>query len=344
MNLSSTLSAQLKTPTLQEPFIKALECMILSRTLENRLSSLYKAGGKIVGGVYLGRGQEAFSAACTVFLNKQKDIYSPLIRDQAGRIAFGEPIIDCMRTYLGVATGPMRGRDGNIHRGKPAEGTPAMISHLGSMISVVNGMLFARRLQNRLSNGIGATSIGDGGTSTGAFHEGINQAAVENLPLVVSVANNQFAYSTPNSRQFACKNLIDRALGYGAIGYEVEGRSLLSCLSTFSTAITTARSAHGVQMVVGNILRIGGHGEHDDASYMSKEIKKEAIENDCIEYSIQEGIQLGWITREQINTYQNTALALVDEAQTIASNEPIPNPYKENWCALASQYKLGLLN
>ena len=108
-----------------------------------------------------------------------------------------------MRTYLGSALGPMRGRDGNVHRGKPQEGYLPMISHLGAMISVVNGILFARRLK-KISGTVGAACLGDGATSTGAFHEALNQAAVEKLPLVLVVANNQYAYSTPTSRQFAC--------------------------------------------------------------------------------------------------------------------------------------------
>ena len=108
----------------------------------------------------------------------------------------------------------MRGRDGNVHRGKPQEGYLPMISHLGAMISVVNGVLFARRMKG-ITGIVGATCIGEGATSTGAFHEALNQAAVEKLPLVLVVANNQYAYSTPNSRQFACDDLADKAVGYG---------------------------------------------------------------------------------------------------------------------------------
>ena len=98
----------------------------------------------------------------------------------------------------------------------------AMISHLGSLLAVVAGALFARRQLGKLGDTIGATSIGDGGTSTGAFHEGMNMAAVEKLPLLVSIANNQFAYSTPTARQYACDDLVDRAKGYGVHGEAVE--------------------------------------------------------------------------------------------------------------------------
>src|SRR5947199_4298046 len=112
------------------------------------------------------------------------DIFAPLIRDQAGRSAFGEPLIDVTRTYLGSRQGPMRGRDGNIHRGRPRDGQLAMISHLGAMVSVVTGMLLAKRFQGE-KDFVGLTTIGEGGMQTGASHEGMNIAAVEKVPLVI---------------------------------------------------------------------------------------------------------------------------------------------------------------
>ena len=211
------LKREVAPPVSREQYIDAFNWMLLARTVEEKLASLWRAG-KISGGVYLGKGQEAISAALGMML-KSGDIFGPLIRDQAGRLAFGEPLIDVFRVHFGSRTGLSRGRDGNVHRGNPRGGYHAMISHLGSLISVVAGALVARRFKGDTS-AIGATTIGDGGSSTGAFHEAINMAAVEKLPLVVVVVNNQYAYSTPNNRQFACKDLVDRAIGYG-----VEGRS-----------------------------------------------------------------------------------------------------------------------
>src|SRR6185436_6557132 len=118
--------------------------------------------------------------------------------------------------------GPMRARDGNVHRGRPKEGLLPMLSHLGAMISVVNGMLLARRFKG-VTQVAGAACIGEGGTSTGAFHEAINQAAVEKLPLILVVADNHYAYSTPSDRQFACRSLADKAIGYGVESHEVDG-------------------------------------------------------------------------------------------------------------------------
>src|SRR4051812_21582723 len=210
--LQTVVESRAENVAYREKHLAAFRLMVLARLLDDKFAALYRAG-KIHGGVFLGRGQEALSAAIGLSLQKN-DVFAPLIRDAAGRLAFGETILDAVRTYMGSALGPMRGRDGNVHRGKPQEGLLPMISHLGAMISVVNGMLLARRFKN-IPGTVGATCIGDGATSTGAFHESLNQAAVEKLPLVLVIADNQYAYSTPTDRQFACKNLTDKAIGYG---------------------------------------------------------------------------------------------------------------------------------
>src|SRR5215510_13295103 len=157
--VASPEAGALLTP-FREEYIQAWRWMWQSRTLDEKLASLYRAG-KIHGGVFLGRGQEALSVSIGLALRKG-DVFAPLIRDLAGRLAFGEPVLDAVRTFLGSALGPMRGRDGNVHRGRPRDGILPMISHLGAMISVVNGALLAHRLKG-LSGTVGATCIGDGG-------------------------------------------------------------------------------------------------------------------------------------------------------------------------------------
>lgn len=316
--------------------LRAYRHMLAARLLEERLGALYRAGGKIVGGVYLGKGQEAFSVALAMFLKKGRDVYGPLIRDQSGRLAYGEAILDTTRTYLGSALGPMRGRDGNIHRGRPKDGNPAMISHLGSLISVVCGMLLARRLQGRLGDSVGATCIGDGGTSTGAFHEGMNMAAVEKLPLIVAIANNQFAYSTPTSRQFACDNLVERANGYGMEGYTVDGTDLTACLEVFQTAVRRAREGHGPQMIVGNLLRLAGHGEHDDASYIPPAMRQTVAGRDCMVYAEEIIRTQGWLNASDLAMLRTEVLNEIDKAFTQTAHEPAPDPYKEAWSPFAT--------
>ncbi len=311
--------------------------MLKARILENKLSSLYKAG-KIVGGVYLGRGQEAVSATLGSALIQGTDFFAPLIRDQAGRTAFGEPLIDCTRTYLGSAQGPMRGRDGNIHRGRPQMGMPAMISHLGAQVPVVAGMLFAKRLQGTLQGRVGATCIGDGATSTGAFHEGLNLAAIERLPMVVIVGNNQFAYSTPNHRQFACADLVEKARGYGVGGFSVDGTDLLACASVISEAVRRAREGGGPQLVVARLLRLSGHGEHDDGSYVPAEIKAGHYGRDCIEVAMRQLVEHGIATVDEIFAWQDQFAEEVQRAVAQAQQEEPPDPYQEDWTALSTRF------
>ena len=311
--------------------------MLLARLSEEKYASLYR-GGKIQGGVFLSRGQEALSAATGVSLRKG-DIFAPLIRDQAGRLAFGESLLDATRTYLGSRLGPMRGRDGNVHRGRPKDGYYAMISHLGAMISAVAGALLARRFQG-VTDAVGATCIGDGGTSTGAFHEAINLASVEKLPLVVVVANNQYAYSTPTSRQFACHDLVDKAAGYGVDGHSVDATDLLACLEVMGKAVARAREGHGPQLVVASLLRLCGHGEHDDASYIDPELKRSKLGRDCLKVAEEWMLSNDWADAAQLAKWRNEATAKVEEAIATAQREPAPDPNQEDWCALSTRHLL----
>lgn len=307
--------------------------MLLARTLDDKFASLYRAG-KIHGGVFLGRGQEALSVAIGMAL-RRGDVFAPLIRDQAGRLAFGEPVLDAVRTYLGSALGPMRGRDGNIHRGRPREGLLPMISHLGSMIAVVNGVLFARR-QRGIRGVVGATSIGDGGTSTGAFHEAVNQAAVERLPLVLVMADNQYAYSTPTSRQFACRTLADKAVGYGVACHSVDGTDLKACLKVVGEAIRLAREGRGPQWVFARLLRLCGHGEHDTADYVDPVLKQSPLGRDCLKVAEEQLLSEGWADAASLDLWRTETAQKVEEAVATVQREPAPDPYKEDWRAVSS--------
>ena len=330
-------STKEQTGGIREAYLETFKWMIYGRVFEDKIGALYRSG-KIVGGVYLGRGQEAFSAALGAQLDQSRgDIFAGLIRDQAGRMAFGEPLINSARTYLGSARGPMRGRDGNIHRGLPSEGMPAMISHLGSLISVVNGMLIAKRFRGE-TKVVGSATIGDGGTSTGAFHEAVNQAAVENLPLVIAVANNQYAYSTPVARQFACNDLVDKAAGYGVTGYSIDGTDPMACVETFAEAIKNARQGNGPQMVVGKLLRLAGHGEHDDAQYMPESARKAHHGRDCMDVARAQILEKDWLSNEEIESLFEDISSQVEEATSQAQNEPSPSPIEDDWSALQSSH------
>lgn len=322
-----------RTPP-HERFLEAFRWMLLARTFEEKLASLYR-GGMITGGVYVGRGQEAVSAACGMFL-KKGDVFGPLIRDQAGRSAFGEPLLDVARTYLGSRQGPMRGRDGNIHRGRPRDGQLAMISHLGAMIPVVVGSLLAKRMKGE-KDFIGLTTIGEGGMQTGATHEGMNIAAVEHVPLVIVATNNHYAYSTPNDREFACADLVDRALGYGYEGHSLDGTDLAACLKVIGGAVQRARAGGPPQLVVASVLRLAGHGEHDDASYVTPEIRKEKFAQDSLQRAEELISKQELVDSATLAQWRADAAAQVEEAVSTAQQEATPVGSEEDWCAISTR-------
>ncbi len=335
VQIAPSPAATVEAAPRRDEFVRAFRVMLLARLLDEKFASLYRAG-KIHGGVFLGKGQEALSVAVGQSL-RPGDIFAPLIRDQAGRLAFGETILDAVRTYMGSPLGPMRGRDGNVHRGKPREGYLPMISHLGAMISVVNGALLGRRFQGK-TGAVGATCLGEGGTSTGAFHESLNQAAIERLPLVLVVADNQYAYSTPSSQQFACRALVDKALGYGVTGHSVDGTDLEACLQTVGAAVARARAGSGPQLIVAHLLRLCGHGEHDDAGYIDPELKQSPLGRDCLKVAEEFLLQNQWADAKSIETWRAEKIKNIEEAVAIVQREPTPDPFKEDWRALASEH------
>ncbi|HST29713.1 MAG TPA: thiamine pyrophosphate-dependent dehydrogenase E1 component subunit alpha [Chthoniobacterales bacterium] len=322
-----------KKAQVHDRFLEAFRWMLTARILEDKLGALYR-GGMIVGGVYLGRGQEAVSAACGIFLQKG-DVFGPLIRDQAGRSAFGEPLLDVVRTYLGSVKGPMRGRDGNIHRGRPLENQLAMISHLGAMIPVMVGKLMAKRMKGE-KGFVGLTTLGEGGMQTGASHEGLNIAAVEQVPLVVVLTNNHWAYSTPNEREFACANLVDRAIGYGYEGHQIDGTDLNQCLEVIETAVKRARAGRPPQLVVAEVLRLAGHGEHDDASYVPQEMKGQSFAQDPVARTEKFILEHALLDAEALKQMRAEIAKQIEEAVATAQQEDAPQPREEDWRSMST--------
>jgi acetoin:2,6-dichlorophenolindophenol oxidoreductase subunit alpha len=314
-----------------------LRWMMRGRGLDDRLVALYRSS-LVHGNVFTGHGQEALSAAIGMFLQRPLpgqpgDVFAPLIRDTAGRLSFGESFETSFRTYLGKRTGPMRGRDGNIHRGDVTKGHLPMISHLGAMVSAVCGTLMARRLRGepKSARTVGVTCLGDGGMATGAAHEGINVMAVEKLPMVLVVANNQVSYSTFNDRSFACKDLVTRAEAYGMRGVSVDGTDAEECLWAVGDAIARARNDEGPQMVVATLMRLQGHGTHDDASYVPAELR--ARFPDCLEAAPKKMIADHVIDQAAVDAMWAEVKEEISQAYERIRNEPAPNPDEEDWTA-----------
>ena len=326
------------TPSLRDDALSVLKIMIEARVADLKFSSLYKAG-KIAGGCHLGLGHEAIAASAAFYLKPSYDLYSPFIREQAGRIAFGEPLLEAAQTYLGSVNGPMRGRDGNVHRGRVENGFIMPISHLGATLSVVAGGLLAFRLQGKLPGPVGVGHIGDGTTSTGAFHEALNLAAVEKLPLICVVTNNQFAYSTPNEREFRCENLVDKAAGYGIEGFSVDGTDFLETLALMKTLVERARQGEGPFLVVAQTLRLCGHGEHDDAKYIPQSLKDSPIGRDCVTVAQEKCLALGWVTQEELDGWKAQSAQKIQSAIAQAQRDPEPDPFREDWSATYTHFE-----
>ncbi len=162
-------------------------------------------------------------------------------------------------------------------------------------------------------------------------------AAVERLPMVVLVANNQYAYSTPTRRQYACHDLLDRAAGYGFAGHALDGTDLGACLDTVQNAVAAARAGNGPQMVVANMLRLTGHGEHDDASYMDQSLRASAVGGDCLKLARQQILTREWADTTDLDAWRAKAVAQIDAAVATVQSEAPPDPAREDWCAFSTR-------
>src|SRR3954451_14391516 len=234
--------------------------MRLTRTLEERLVALYRQT-KGVGGLFRSLGQEA-DAVGSAYALEPRDIMSPLIRNLGSMLVKGAKPVEVLRQYMAKGDSPTRGRELNIHFGDLERGFIGQISPLGDMVPVMAGvtLTFKMRKQDR----VGLVYVGDGATSTGAFHEGINFAAVQRCPLVVIVENNGYAYSTPTSKQTACSSFKDKAIGYGIPGIRADGNDVVATYQVTKEAVDRARAGGGVTLIELMTYRRKGHAEHDN--------------------------------------------------------------------------------
>jgi TPP-dependent pyruvate/acetoin dehydrogenase alpha subunit len=242
--------------------------MRLTRTLEERLVALYRQT-KVVGGLFRSLGQEADAVGST-FALERRDIMSPLIRNLGSMLVKGATPVEVLRQYMARGDSPTRGRELNIHFGDLERGFIGQISPLGDMVPVMAGVTLTFRMRGE--DRVGLVYVGDGATSTGAFHEGINFAAVQRCPLVVVVESNQYAYSTPTARQTAARQMIDKAIGYGVAAEQADGNDVLAVYDATKRATDFARSGGGTVLLEMKTFRMKGHAEHDDAKYVPPEL------------------------------------------------------------------------
>src|SRR5882762_2882650 len=304
--------------------IEIYRYMLLNRKMEVALENLYKQG-KVVGGVYFGLGQEACSCASAYALDKD-DWFAPMIRNQGSLLVRGFRASDTMMQYMAKADSPTRGRDGTSHCGDiEKRNMVSPISMLGDLIPVLSGVALGARLQGR--NVAVMTYIGDGGQSTGVTYEGINFAAVQNLGLVLFVESNLWAYSTPSEMQYRCKDLAERAIGYGIPGVIVDGTDACQVYDAARDAVERAHRGEGPTMIEAKMMRMKGHAIHDAAAYVPEPMFDFWKKRDPIarfeNYLVKEK---KWLTARENTELISDVERVIEAEREIAVNSPMPTP------------------
>ncbi len=295
--------------------------MRMTRTLEERLVALYRQT-KVVGGLFRSLGQEA-DAVGSAFALERRDIMSPLIRNMGSMLVKGATPVEILRQYMAKGDSPTRGRELNIHFGDLQRGFVGQISHLGDMIPVMAGIALSFRMRGE--DRVVLVYIGDGATSTGAFHEGINFAAVQRVPLVIVVENNGYAYSTPTGRQTAANSFMDKAVGYGIAGVQADGNDVLAVYDVTKSAVDRARAGGGPTLVELITYRRKGHAEHDNQSYVpAGEIEWWAANNDPIDRFVAFLSAHDDVSAEEFAEIDASVSREVDAATDEADASPMP--------------------
>jgi pyruvate dehydrogenase E1 component alpha subunit/2-oxoisovalerate dehydrogenase E1 component alpha subunit len=297
--------------------------MRLTRSLEERLVNLYRQT-KVVGGLFRSLGQEA-CAVGSAFALRREDVLSPLIRNLGSMLVKGATPVEVLRQYMAKADSPTRGRELNIHFGDVTDRNfIGQISHLGDMVPVMAGVTLAFRI--RREPRVGLVYVGDGATSTGAFHEGINFAAVQRCPLVVIVENNGYAYSTPTARQCAAAQLVDKAAGYGIPGVRADGNDVVEVYRVTSEAVARARAGGGTSLVELMTYRRKGHAEHDNQSYVPEgEIEQWASTNDPLDRFVAALTGTYGVSRDELEMLDARVRDEIEHATAVAEASPAPD-------------------
>jgi len=251
----------------------------LTRECDNAILRLYKQG-KLVGGAYTGYGNEA-TAVGSAYALEERDYLLPMHRDLGAHLVKGQSLRNTFLQQLARGESLTRGRDGTGHYADPALRIYGNVSHLAAMIPIAVGIALAARMKKQ--EAVVMNYIGDGGCNVGDFHEGLNMAAVMKLPLILIIENNQFAYSTPTSKQYACQKLSDRASGYGIPGVTIDGTDVVRVYETCRKAVDRARAGDGPTLIETISMRMHGHSAADDASYVPKGMVDEWKKKDPID-------------------------------------------------------------
>jgi TPP-dependent pyruvate/acetoin dehydrogenase alpha subunit len=295
--------------------------MLLQRLAEDRIVKLYHQGA-VVGACFTGYGHEAIAVGAAYALGPQ-DVAATLHRDLGARLALGMPLRYYFANFLGRTGSPTRGREGNLHIGGLGPRILLHIDHIGASIPVAAGaaLAFTVRQEPRVAMAF----FGEGTLATGEFHEGANLAAVHRLPLVLVCWNNQFAYSTPVHREVVGP-LADRMTGYGIASCSIDGNDVLAVHDAARRAVDRAREGHGPSFLECRTMRVRGHSEADDASYVPKALLDEWRPHDPVTRYEKYLIATRTLTADDVAASRAAVQAEVDAAQAWAEASPPPDP------------------
>ena len=301
--------------------IEIYRYMLLNRKMEQALENLFKQQ-KVVGGVYLGLGQEGCSCASAYAL-REGDWIGPLIRNQGALLVRGFEPRDVMMQYMAKSGAPTGGRDAGSHFGdKRQRHIAAPISMLGDLIPVLAGVALGARLQRK--NIACLTWVGDGGQSTGPTYEGFNFAAVQRLGVILIVENNLWAYSTPVDRQVACKDLANRAIGYGVPGFIVDGTDPNQVYDVTYEAAQRAYAGEGATLIEAKMMRMRGHAMHDAAAYVPQPYFEYWKKRDPIARMEKYLLDKRWLTAKENDNLIASTQKQIDQDREFADASPYP--------------------
>lgn len=317
------LSCTKKTSLTKEQMLELYRFLQMTRMFDAKTVTM-KRQGKVVGGVFSSLGQEA-TAVGTAYALRQEDFIAPLIRDIGAVLVKGIEPRYIFAQYMARASAPSRATDLQFHFADFERGFIGPISHLGDMIPVLAGILLASRMKKE--NRIGVAYVGDGTTSTGTFHEGVNFAAVQKLPLIVVMESNGYAYSTPQRFQTACADLIEKAAGYGVKGEIVDGNDVIACYEIMKKAVETARGGNGTFLIEAKTYRRKGHAEHDNQAYCPDgEIDWWAQNNDPVDRFERFLLENKIAAQEKLDEIVSEVAKFLDDEANWAENAPLPEP------------------
>jgi TPP-dependent pyruvate/acetoin dehydrogenase alpha subunit len=293
----------------------------LTREAETRIERVLYRQGKIVGGVYVGRGQEAIGVGSAIQLT-EGDIVFPSHRDFSSFLVRGIALRDILLNWMGRASGPTRGRDNTLIVPDLARGVIPYISHLGDTLPVACGVAMA--LKRRRKAKVVLVHFGEGTTSRGDVHEAMNWAGVMKLPVIFICNNNGYAYSTPTKKQYAVENLSVRGPAYGMPGETIDGNDVLAIHATVGEAIARARQGQGPSFIECKTFRMTGHSAHDMAEYVPKRVMQEWAKKDPITRFEKLLLNRRTLTQERVQEIDHTVLADTDRAVSEADAAPMP--------------------